>query len=1117
MAFKFGAFKLGQNFREREEVFARAVLFTPTISVTNTSQSIGIGLVELSIDPVLYLRQHESKFIDQIVQKIWSKLPSKIKVEDEGLVGMKFRIEEVTLLLGEESNVVRTVGIWGLSGIGKSTLARAAYRQIKDQFEVSCFLDEVGEVSKKDGLKGLQQRLLSETLGVKDLQIGNDMDGIALMKTRLRSRRVLLVLDDVDSPEQLEALAGSHEWFGPGSRIIITTRDRKLLVEHNEVHIHDASLLDYVEATKLFHWKAFNDMCPVEDFEELSVQVIEYSGRLPLALKVLGSALYGENLDFWKALLEKLRKVGPDGNILKKLKIGYDGLEESVQNTFLDIACFFEGWKIEQHVTRILDSFEFYPGHSIPILVHRSLIRCSGDCVYMHQLIREMGRHIVRQNFPREPGKYSRLWDTSDVEHVLTRSTGTENIEGIQLNPKTILLDGHKPEYTIEMGTKAFRKMTKLRLLEIHDACIPKGPDYLPDELRWIDWDKYPSNYLPAMFEADVLVGLRLCCSRLKQLWEGRTKKKLKNLKYVDLSDSQNLVGTSHLGEACNLEELILQRCTNLVKVDLSIGLLKKLVCLNLAGCEKLRSLPEAIHWESLEVLNLSRCVKFQKFFEIRENMDKLLQLCLGETAIEELPSIVHMPNLVLIDLRCCKNLVILPSTLCTLKRLKSLILSGCSKVEKLPEEIGNLECLEELLLDGTAITDLPPSIGCLKNLKDLSLCKSSSQSPNSIFQSLFQLRKRQQMEKSLVLHPIWGLTSLTWLDLSDCNLLEGAIPGNLGSLFSLKKLCLGGNNFEYLPSLNQLSQLAILALNRCEMLRELPELPSRLNRLFANDCASLRVSADRFSMCKIEYGWFQDCRKLLDYGESEIVASTLLQQHLKRSHMWTYLPISENIILPGRVIPEWFCNHTFTGDSVLLKLPHTSIGIVVIPKWYSFFVILEVINKVKSSKLSNHHRQYLSSLGLQYDSWNTAVEVELMFTEPCDNHLHSIQRRAIFLRNTENITCLEHTILGYKVYYHHSLNDACWTSRWYKGEIKVGMRSLNPNIVVVKKWGIRLLFKDDYEEIQLFDPSGGGVWASSFELKNLLAQTEILYHLICWVDRYTLAICVPIRQRDFM
>ncbi|KAM7473399.1 hypothetical protein LguiB_020642 [Lonicera macranthoides] len=76
--------------------------------------------------------------------------------------------------------------------------------------------------------------------------------------------------------------------------------------------------------------------------------------------------------------------------------------------------------------------------------------------------------------------------------------------------------------------------MAKLRLLEIRNTCIPKGPDCLPNELRWIDWDKYPSNSLPTTFEADILVGLRLRRSRLKQLWEGRTEEEEEDLDDYD-------------------------------------------------------------------------------------------------------------------------------------------------------------------------------------------------------------------------------------------------------------------------------------------------------------------------------------------------------------------------------------------------------------------------------------------------------------------------------------------------------------------------------------------------------------------------------------------------------
>ncbi|KAM7469110.1 hypothetical protein LguiA_007293 [Lonicera macranthoides] len=481
----------------------------------------------------------------------------------------------------------------------------------------------------------------------------------------------------------------------------------------------------------------------------------------------------------------------------------------------------------------------------------------------MHQLIREMGQHIVRKNFPREPGKYSRLWDTSDIERVLTNSMGTENIEGILLNPQ-------KQEYIIEMGTEAFRKMAKLRYLEIHNTRIPEGPDYLPDELRWIDWDEFPSNYLPTTFEANFLVRLRLCYSRLEQLWEGG---------------------------------------------------------------------------------------------------------------------------------------------------------------------------------------------------KSLSFRKSLSQSWTSVFQSLSHLRKRQKTMRSLVLLPIWGLTSLTRLDLTDCNLREGAILGDLGSLFSLKELRLGGNNFNNLPSLNQLSQLVILELNRCEMLRELPELPLRLERLFANDCASLRVSAVQFGMCKLEYVWFQNCRKLLNYGECDTVANTLLRQMLQGTWRRSLSGTPENVILPGRAIPEWFCNHTFTEHSVSLKLPRNW---YYNPKFkgYSFFVILEVRNKVKSCNFSDSddeidHRRKLRWSGLQHDGPITDVGVELSFTEP--SHYHSIHKKAIHLRETNNITGMEHTIMGYPTLdIFEDCIDCCWYER---GGIEVGIRLLSPDTVVVKDWGVRLVFKDDDDD----------------------------------------------------
>lgn len=78
-----------------------------------------------------------------------------------------------------------------------------------------------------------------------------------MIRSKLRHKRVLLVIDDVDEFDQLQALAGQRDWFGLGSRIIITTRDRHLLVRCEVEDIYMVEKLNYNEALHLFSWKAF--------------------------------------------------------------------------------------------------------------------------------------------------------------------------------------------------------------------------------------------------------------------------------------------------------------------------------------------------------------------------------------------------------------------------------------------------------------------------------------------------------------------------------------------------------------------------------------------------------------------------------------------------------------------------------------------------------------------------------------------------------------------------------------------------------------------------------------------------------------------------------------------
>ena len=294
------------------------------------------------------------------------------------------------------------------------------------------------------------------------------------------------------------------------------------------------------------------------------------------------------------------------------------------------------------------------------------------------------------------------------------------------------------------------------------------------------------------------------------------------------MSDSQNLIETPDFSGVLNLRQLILQRCTTLSKIHESLGNLKRLIRLDLEGCERLESLPHKINLESLEVCILSGCLRLKKFPETVGNMSHLSELYLDNTAIEDL-SVEHLIGLVKLDIRDCKNLLSFPNVSRSLTSLKTLTLSGCSKLDELPEYLGNVGGLEELDVSGTAIRELPSSILLLKNLKFLSLhgCEELRGFP------LMQQGSPNPM--GILEH------SLTELVLSYCNIRE--IPDDFGCLSSLKQLVLEGNSFVFLPnSIIGLSTLKSLRLNGCTSLQSLPKLPLGTKLIDASGCTSLET-----------------------------------------------------------------------------------------------------------------------------------------------------------------------------------------------------------------------------------------------------------------------------------
>jgi hypothetical protein len=276
-----------------------------------------------------------------------------------------------------------------MGGIGKTTLSKAIYDTISHQFEATCFMTGIREGTRSNhGLVDLKKQLTFDILAEREINIWNDHRVSRVIETRLRNKKVLIVLDDVDLEDQLEALAGSHDWFGDGSRIIITSRDHHLLNRYVD-DTYEVKVLNDAEALRLFSWKAFKKPHPEENYVELSKDIVSYAGGLPLALEVFGSFLYDREMDFWIGA-RNLLKEKPNAKILDVLKISFYGLEDMQKQLFLEIACFFFA-KLRDSIRHILDSLGHYPDININVLVDRSLLKIPGGRLWMHDLLRKMG------------------------------------------------------------------------------------------------------------------------------------------------------------------------------------------------------------------------------------------------------------------------------------------------------------------------------------------------------------------------------------------------------------------------------------------------------------------------------------------------------------------------------------------------------------------------------------------------------------------------------------------------------------------------------------------------------------------------------------------------------
>ncbi|XP_030540740.2 disease resistance protein L6-like [Rhodamnia argentea] len=800
--------------------------------------------------------QGQGNLIRSVVRTISVKLKVAHENVTEHLVGVDDRVGAIIKMLDAGYDSVQYLGIHGMGGVGKTTLAKVVFNTLSSNFDRHCFLANVGELAKgNNGQVNLQKQLLSKLLGSHSIdQIDHVNDGINMMnKGVLTKKKVLIVLDDVDEKEQFKTLAGKCNWFGAGSGIIVTTRDQSVLTIEGEatseglvkkfanISMYDVREMEFDHALKLFSRHAFGRDSPPDHRVSLSKDIVLTLGKLPLALEITGSSLNSKPEALWVDTLKKLKEAPPMG-VQRKLMISYERLDYAQRQVFLDIACLFV-YGDKTYPFYMWDACGYYPHDALEVLVLTSLIKIKyGNTFWMHDQVRDLGREIVRQENFNDPCERSRVWNPEEALSIMKRKEGSRKTEALLIQPPLSLF---RPFHEEILAHDGFANLRNPRFFYGDGVILAGDFNNLLSSLRW------QIRKLPYWIEE--LVKIRRLdlseCTKLKELPDSVGK--LQSLVELDLSSTTIGHLPDSIGDLKQLKVLRIRYVKGIAKLPSAIGLVEKLEELDAHKCDNLTGeIPEEIgrlfylrildlsythisglpammsRLSNLQTLNLERCTELKWLPELPP---RLISLGWGsDTVAHVYEDMSYEPE----------SVTALPISINTLSQLEKLTLS-CENMQFLPQLPSSLR---ELQLQNLA-TRRSPDFSNLKNLSILTLCGCSMPELCGIFDAelevlsveLCKFRKldalfQLEMERLRCLTMSWCEFLPEVVDLSRMKNLEDVFLSDCKSLLEIR-------------GLEELGSLCSLRVERCSFMERMSDLSrlKRLNFLGVENCPKLR------------------------------------------------------------------------------------------------------------------------------------------------------------------------------------------------------------------------------------------------------------------------------------
>ncbi|KAL7616807.1 hypothetical protein Lser_V15G03396 [Lactuca serriola] len=732
----------------------------------------------------------ETELIEEIVQDIYRRLHVPLGNVRPLLIGMDYHIKFVTSWLKDGSlHTADILTISGIGGIGKTSLAKYVYGLYCHEFHTGSYIEDITRKcdGKFNGLLDLQEQLYNDISKTNSIKVHDVSIYTTKIENVLVRKRVLLVLDDINTLVQLDALLGS-KGFHPGSKIIITTKDRWLmgscaLFKTNIKPKHVDRFLEGLHETKsrqLLCFHAFICNHPKEGYEEVTDKLVKYCQGHPLALEILGKSLHNRDLAYWEGFMEGLRKES-NFHINSVLRISFDSLStKNDKDLFKHIACFFVG--IDRDVSEtILEACDINTRSGITNLIDRCLLSIgSNNELKMHQLVQEMGRFEVCKESLDKPWKRSRLWCHKESFKVLKQKKGKENLQGLALDMR--ILEKEKLGASFELKTDALSNMDNLMLLQLNYVHMHGSYENFPRELRGLCMHGFHLKFIPSDLSIENLVALDMSYSNIEsfigcytnpQRLEKRQKlggssfkekKMLGSLKILNLSFCKQLHSVGDFDQLPALERLILRNCIGLLDVCDSIRQFVQLVLIDLSYCKKLEKLPRIIGMLKNVQIVLLDCCNLGESQIKNMDIDSLEMCTYNKIGVNRRTSFSSFVGIIPHDWKSFS--ISLPRSLVRLSLAKNKLSN-----ESFPMDFSCLSMLKELYLDGNPINSMPSCVRTLPRLEILSMgkCKKlkSVEYPPRTLRELFINPDDVYYIQKVVFDPEMSplRLSITWID----------------------------------------------------------------------------------------------------------------------------------------------------------------------------------------------------------------------------------------------------------------------------------------------------------------------------------------------------------------